>query len=56
MATGEYREEQTNGYYFDEPCEVRQIVAVPSAGFAVTFMKAFKFNRLQFYGRDSVGG
>jgi len=56
MATGEYREEQPNGYYFDEPCDVRQIVAVPSGGFAVTFMKAFKFNRLQFYGRDSVGG
>jgi len=56
MATGAYREEQPNGYYFDEPCKVRQIVAVPSGGFAVTFMKAFNFNRLQFYGRDSVGG
>ena len=56
MATGEYREEQPNGYYFDEPCEVRQIVAVPSGGFAVTFMKAFKFSRLELYGRVSVGG
>jgi hypothetical protein len=58
METGEYLENQPDGSLclFDERFEVRQIVAVLLRGFAVTFMKAFKFNRLQIYGRDSVGG
>jgi hypothetical protein len=41
---------------FDELFEVRQIAAVPLGSFAVTFMKACIFNRLQIFGRDSVGG
>ena len=55
--TGEHLEKRPNGsYLFDELFEVRQIVAVLLGEFAVTFMKACKFNRLQILGRDAVGG
>ena len=56
METGEYPENQPNRpYLFNELFEVRQIVALLLGGFAVTFMKTCKFNRLQIFGRKSVG-